>query len=72
MTMGGKKYNWRDYLAWGLLLLSVFTLVWATAIDHSPGNTDQAARRVEKVLARRMARATAQTASSCRICRKNW
>ena len=39
MTMGGKKYNWRDYLAWGLLLLSVFTLVWATAIDHSPGNT---------------------------------
>ena len=56
MTMGGKKYNWRDYLAWGLLLLSVFTLVWATAIDHSPGNTDQAARRVEKVLDRRMAR----------------
>ena len=54
--MGGKKHTWRDYLSWGLLMLSVFVLVWTTAIDHSPGNTEQAARRVEKVLARRMAR----------------
>ena len=54
--MGGKKHTWRDYLSWGLLMLSVFVLVWTTVIDHSPGNTEQAARRVEKVLARRMAR----------------
>ena len=54
--MGGKNHTWRDYLSWGLLIISVFVLVWATAIDHSPGNTEQAARRVEKVLARRMAR----------------
>ena len=54
--MGGKNHTWRDYLSWGLLIISVFILVWATAIDHSPGNTEQAARRVEKVLARRMAR----------------
>ena len=52
----GRKYGWRDYVAWGLMLLSVVVLVWATAIDSSSGNTAQAARRVEKVLARRMAR----------------
>ena len=56
MSMGGKRHTWRDYLSWGLLILSVLVLVWTTAIDHSPGNTEQAARRVEKVLARRMAR----------------
>lgn len=54
--MGGKKHNWRDWLSWALMLLSAFVLLWATAIDHSPGNTEQAARRVEKVLSRRMAR----------------
>ena len=54
--MGEKRFGWRDYLSWGLLLLSAFILLWATAIDSSPGNTEQAARRVEKVLSRRMAR----------------
>ena len=54
--MGGKKYGWRDYLSWGLLLLSAFVLLWATAFDSLPGNTDQAAGRVGKVVARRMAR----------------
>ena len=52
--MGGKRYGWRDYLSWGLLLLSFSVLLWATAFDSSPGNTDQAARRVEKAVDRRM------------------
>ena len=52
----GKKYGWRDYLSWGLLLLSVSVLLWATAFDSSPGNTDQAAKRVEKTVDRRMNR----------------
>ena len=52
----GKKYGWRDYVSWGLLVLSAFVLLRATALDSSPGNTDQAASRVEKVVARRMAR----------------
>ena len=56
MTMSGKKHTWKDRLAWVLLAATAFILVWATAIDHSPGNTEQAARRAEKVLARRMAR----------------
>ena len=52
--MSKKRYGWRDYLSWGLMLLSVFLLLWATAFDSSPGNTDQAARRVEKAVDRRM------------------
>ena len=51
-----KRYTWRDRLAWALMLAAAFVLVWATAIDSSPGNTDQAARRVGKVLSHRMAR----------------
>jgi len=52
----GLKRNWRDYVSWGLILLGAFVLLWATAIDSSPGNTDQAARRMEKSVSRRMAR----------------
>ena len=51
-----KKYNWKDCLAWGFLLLSVFVMVWVSAIDYNPGNADQAARRVEKHLSSRMER----------------
>ena len=50
----GKKYGWRDYVSWGLLLLAAAVLLRATAFGSSPGNTDQAAARVEKVLDRRM------------------
>ena len=54
--MGGKKNSWRDFLSWGLTLLGAFVLVWATMIDSSSGNTEQAARRIERVVSRRMAR----------------
>ncbi len=56
MNKKGKEYGWRDYVSWGLLLLSAFVLLRATAFGSSPGNTDQAAGRVEKVLDRRMNR----------------
>ena len=54
--MGGKKKGWRDFVSWGLTLLGAFVLVWATMIDSSSGNTEQAARRIERVVSRRMAR----------------
>ena len=52
----GVKRSWRDYVSWGLIILGAFVLLWATAIDSAPGNTDQAARRIEKSISRRMAK----------------
>ena len=52
--MGGKGYNWRDRLSWGLMLLGAFLLFWATSIGSAPGDTDQAAGRVERIVSRRM------------------
>ena len=53
--MSRKKSNWKDYTAWGLLALSMLILLWATTVNNTPGNTDQAARRVERVLEGKMA-----------------
>lgn len=52
--MKRNKHNWKDYLVWGLLALSMLILLWATTVNNTPGDTDQAARRVERVLESRM------------------
>ena len=49
-----KKFNVRDYIVWGLLLLSAFFLFWATT-SGDPGDTALAAKRVERALEKKMA-----------------
>ncbi len=53
--MKRNKHNWKDYLVWGLLAFSMLILLWATTVNNTPGDTDQAARRVERILERRAA-----------------
>ena len=55
-SKAGNRYNWRDRLSWGLMLLGAFLLFWATSIGGAPGDTDQAAGRVERIVSRRMAK----------------
>lgn len=53
--MKQNKHNWKNILTWGLLALSMLILLWATTVNNTPGNTDQAARRVERILNQKMA-----------------
>lgn len=50
-----KRIKWKEYAAFFLVLLSAFVLLWATEITKAPGDTDQAAGRVQKVLNGKMA-----------------
>ena len=52
--MGSGKFKWRDYLSWGLLALSVVFLFFAVLVVGSPGDTDSAANRLERILEKRM------------------
>ena len=52
----GVKYSWKDFLCWALLLLSALLLLWAAVIDKAPGDTEQAAGRVERILEGKVAR----------------
>lgn len=45
-----KKHSWKEYAVCGLIALSLFILLWATTVNNTPGNTDQAARRIERIL----------------------
>ena len=49
------RFKWKDYTAFVLVLMSAFILLWATEFSKAPGDTDQAAGRVQKVLDRKMA-----------------
>ena len=49
------RIKWKDYTAAVLVLLSAFILLWATEFTKAPGDTDQAAGRVQKVLNAKMA-----------------
>lgn len=51
-----KKWSIRDYVWPGLLILSVVLLVFAVATPRAVGDTDSAARKVERRLQRRMAK----------------
>lgn len=48
--MGLKKHTIKDWLVWGMLSLSFFLLLWAATVNNISGNTDQAARRMERAL----------------------
>ena len=54
--MKHRNHNLKDYIVWGLLAFSMVILLWATTVNNTPGNTDQAARRIERVLENKMAR----------------
>ena len=45
---------WKDYVAWGLMLLSALVLLIAVNVTATPGDTDQAAERMGHILDRRM------------------
>lgn len=49
------RIKWKDYTSLLLVLLSAFILLWATEFSKAPGDTDQAAGRVQKVLNAKMA-----------------
>ena len=51
-----KKWSIRDYLSPVFLLLSVLLLVFAVATPRTVGDTDTAARKMERRLSLRMAR----------------
>lgn len=52
--MTRQKHNWKDYVIWGLLALSMLILLWATTVNNTPGDTVQAARRTERILEAKM------------------
>lgn len=54
--MSRRKHIWKDYISWGLLALSFLILLWATTVSNNPGNTDQAAKRLERTIDRKMVR----------------
>ncbi|MDO5442197.1 MAG: ATP-binding protein [Bacteroidia bacterium] len=48
--MGSKKHTVKDWLVWGMLSLSLIMLLWATTINKVSGDTDQAAKRMGRIL----------------------